>query len=109
MPLIDIVLDANIPKKVKKMNGGNRVLHIGDIDTRLSDRNILQIAKSLGGLIVTHDRELALQASKGYKTLFIRDPIDAKDIIQCIEKNEKLLKTASIFCENGIKCENCRS
>lgn len=109
MPVIDIILDVNIPKKVKKMNGGNRVLHIGDIDTHLSDRNILRVAKNLGCLLVTHDRKLALQASKGYKTLFIRDPIDADDIVRCVEKNEKLLKTASIFCENGIKCENCRN
>lgn len=104
---IDIILDANIPKKVKKLNGGRRVLHIGDVDTYMEDDDILAIADRLESLIVTHDRELALRASKKNKALFIRESLLADEIVNCLEKNEKLLKTASIFCENGIKCKNC--
>jgi len=106
---IDIILDANIPKKVKRMNGGRRVLHIGDVDTYMKDEDILNIASKLGCLLVTHDRNLALKASKNNKTLFIKEPLSAEDIILCLEKNRNLLKTASIFCENGIKCKNCRA
>lgn len=104
---IDIILDVNIPKKVKKLNGGRRVLHIGDVDTYMADDDILAIAGRLESLIVTHDRELALRASKKHKALFIRESILADEIVSCLEKNKKLLRTASIFCENGIKCKNC--
>jgi uncharacterized protein with PIN domain len=104
---IDIILDVNIPKKVKKLNGGRRVLHIGDVDTYMEDDDILAIAGRLESLIVTHDRDLALRASKKNKALFIRESLLADEIVSCLEKNEKLLKTASIFCENGIKCKNC--
>lgn len=104
---IDIILDVNIPKKVKKLNGGRRVLHIGDIDTYMEDDEILVLASKLGSLIVTHDRDLALRASKKNKALFIKESLAANDIVSCLEKNHRLLKTASIFCENGIKCKNC--
>lgn len=105
--MIDIILDVNIPKKVKKLNGGRRVLHIGDIDTYMDDEEILALARKLGSLIVTHDRELALRALKKSKALFIKESLTADDIVHCLEKNTGLLKTASIFCENGIKCKNC--
>lgn len=90
------------------MNGGKRVLHIGDIDTEMNDEEILHLASKLGGLVVTHDRELAMRASKKSKVLFIKDCLPAESIIYCMEKNKNLLKTASIFCENGIKCKNCK-
>lgn len=106
---IDIILDANIPKKVKNLNDNRRVLHIGDVDTHMEDEDILHLAGRLDQcLLVTHDRELAFRASKKRKTLFIRESVSADDIIYCIEKNKKLLKTASIFCENGVKCKNCK-
>lgn len=106
---IDVVLDANIPRKVKGLNGGRRVLHIGDVDTNMGDDEILQLTRYLKNcLLVTHDRDLALRASKKRKALFIRKGLTADDIIQCIEKNSSLLRTASIFCENGVKCKNCR-
>jgi uncharacterized protein with PIN domain len=105
--MIDIILDVNIPKKVKKLNGGRRVLHIGDIDTYMDDEEILALASKLGSLIVTHDRDLALRALKKNKTLFIKEALKADEIVNCLEKNHSLLKTASIFCENWIKCKNC--
>ncbi|MFQ6137114.1 MAG: hypothetical protein ACE5PM_08045 [Candidatus Hydrothermarchaeales archaeon] len=105
---IDIILDANIPKKAKNINDGRRVLHIGDIDTSMGDEDILHLAGKFGCLLVTHDRELAYKASKKNKALFIKENIPAGDIIFCISKYESLLKTASIFCENGRKCKNCR-
>lgn len=106
---IDIILDANIPKKVKGLNSNRRVLHIGDIDTQMGDDDILTLTKRLTRcLLVTHDRDLALKASKKRKALFIRKSLSATDIVQCLEKNNRLLKTASIFCENGIKCKNCK-
>ncbi len=104
---IDIILDANIPKKAKNMNNGRRVLHIGDVDTSMEDDEILHLASKFDCLVVTHDRELAYKASKKTKSLFIRENVPACDIIDCITKNENLLKTASIFCENGRKCKNC--
>ncbi|MDI6654682.1 MAG: hypothetical protein QME59_02195 [Candidatus Hydrothermarchaeota archaeon] len=106
--LVDMLLDVNIPKKVKKMNSGRRVLHIGDIDTCMDDEDILHIAGKFGCLIVTHDRSLALRAAKKYRALFIKEPIAAEDIIFCLEKNKELLKTASIFCD-GNKCQNCNN
>ncbi len=106
---IDIILDANIPKKVKDLNGGRRVLHIGDINTHMEDDEILQLTRRLDHcLLVTHDRDLALKASKRRTALFIRKSLGAEEIIQCLEKNNSLLKTASIFCENGVKCRNCK-
>ncbi|MEE8357842.1 MAG: DUF5615 family PIN-like protein [Candidatus Hydrothermarchaeales archaeon] len=104
---IDIILDANIPKKVKNMNNGRRVLHIGDVDTTMEDDDILHLASKFDCLVVTHDRELAYKASKKMKILFIKENVPASDIIGCINKNGNLLKTASIFCENGRKCKNC--
>ncbi len=104
---IDVILDANIPKKVTNMNNGRRVLHIGDVDTAMGDDEILHLASKFECLVVTHDRELAHRGSKKGKILFIRDNVPATDIIGCIEKNENLLKTASIFCENCRKCKNC--
>ncbi len=104
---IDVILDANIPKKVKNLNNGRRVLHIGDVDTAMKDDEILHLASKFECLVVTHDRELAHRGSKKGKILFIRDNVPATDIIGCINKNENLLKTASIFCENCRKCKNC--
>lgn len=106
---IEIILDANIPKKVKKMNGGSRVLHIGDIDTQMEDGDIIDIAKRLGCLLVTHDRKLAVRASERFKALFIKDSLSAEEIVTCIEKNMETLKKASIFCENCVGCNNCRT
>ncbi len=106
---VDMILDVNIPKKVKKLNGGTRILHIGDIDTEMKDDEILHIINRLNCLLVTHDRDLALRASKKYKALFIKENLPADDIVMCLEKNKKLLRTASIFCENGIKCKNCKT
>ena len=107
--MIDIILDVNIPKKVKaKLNGGRRIIHIGDIDTAMKDEEIIKLAKKLDSLIVTHDRELALEASKKQRVLYIKKPISADDIVYCLEKNAHLLKTASIFCENKISCKKCR-
>ncbi|MEE9611648.1 MAG: hypothetical protein V3W19_10365 [Desulfatiglandales bacterium] len=106
---IDIILDANIPKKVKGLNGNRRVLHIGDVDTEMQDEDILQLTRRLSRcLLVTHDRELALKTSKKRKALFIRKSLAPEEIVECIEKNSRLLKTASLFCENGVKCKNCR-
>lgn len=106
---IDVILDANIPKKVKGLNGGRRVLHIGDIDTHMGDDDILELTRRLNQcLLITHDRDLALRASKKRKALFIRKSLSAEDIVQCLEKNSSLLRTASIFCENGVKCKNCK-
>ncbi|NOZ76722.1 MAG: hypothetical protein GXO65_03410 [Euryarchaeota archaeon] len=73
----------------------------------MDDEEILHLLSKFKCLVVTHDRELAVRASKKYRSLFIRDPLPPDDIIQCLEKNEQLLKTASIFCENDIKCQNC--
>jgi uncharacterized protein with PIN domain len=106
--LVDVILDVNIPKKVKKLNSGYRTLHIGDIDTQMNDEEILHLVSKLGCLVVTHDRELAIRASKKGRVLFIKNSLPAGDIINCLEKNRKLLRTASIFCENGIKCKNCK-
>jgi len=105
--VIDVILDVNIPKKVKNLNHGSRTLHIGDIDTSMGDDDILHLLSKLNCLMVTHDRELAVRASRKYRALFIRDSVPAGDIIMCLEKNRHLLKTASIFCENGVKCKNC--
>ncbi len=106
---VDLMLDANIPKKVKKMNGGTRTLHVGDIDTEMNDEEILTILNRLGCLFLTHDRDLAHRASKKYKALFIKENLPADEIVNCLEKNKDLLRTASIFCENGVKCKNCRT
>ncbi|MEE8403466.1 MAG: hypothetical protein V3R93_06905 [Candidatus Hydrothermarchaeaceae archaeon] len=106
--LVDMILDANIPKRVKRLNGGTRILHIGDIDTGMKDEEILHLVNRLSCLFVTHDRGLALRASGKYKALFIKENLPADDIVTCLEKNKKLLRTASIFCENGIKCKNCQ-
>ena len=70
---IDIILDVNIPKKVKRLNHGRKILHIGDIDTEMADEDILYLTHRLNCLLVTHDRELALRAAKKHKVLFIRD------------------------------------
>lgn len=104
---IDIVLDVNIPKKVKNANNGRRILHIGDVDTTMDDKDILHLASKFNCLIVTHDRELAIKASKRLRSLFIKENVPAEDIIACLNKNKELLKTASIFCENCRKCKNC--
>lgn len=106
---VDMILDANIPKKVKRLNGGTRTLHVGDIDTEMKDEEVIHIIKSLGCLFVTHDRVLAQRVSKKYKALFIKENLPADDIVACLEKNKGLLRTASIFCENGIKCKNCQT
>jgi len=105
--VVDVILDVNIPKKVKTLNHGTRTLHVGDIDTSMSDEEILHLLSKLNCLMVTHDRELAVRASRKYRALFIREPLPADDILLCLEKNKHLLKTASIFCENGVKCKNC--
>ncbi len=105
--MIEIVLDVNIPKKVKRMTQADRVLHIGDINTAMEDCDILHILSKFNCLLVTRDRELAFLASKKTRSLFIKEPLGAEEIAQCIEKNKNLLKTASIFCENGRKCHNC--
>jgi uncharacterized protein with PIN domain len=105
---VDMILDANIPKKVKRLNGGTRTLHVGDIDTEMNDEEILHIINRLGCLFVTHDRVLAVRASKKIKALFIKENLPADDIVTCLEKNKSLLRTASIFCENGVKCKNCQ-
>jgi len=104
-----MILDANIPKKVKRLNGGTRILHVGDIDTEMNDEDVLKIVRSLNCLFVTHDRALAHRASKKFKALFIRENLPACDIVTCLEKNKDLLRTASIFCENGVKCKNCQT
>jgi uncharacterized protein with PIN domain len=104
-----MILDANIPKKVKRLNGGTKILHVGDIDTEMNDEEVLHILNKLGCLIVTHDRALALRASRKYKALFIKENLPANEIVNCLEKNKDLLRTASIFCENGVKCKNCQT
>ncbi len=105
--MIDVILDVNIPKKVKRMTSSRKVLHIGDIDTTMEDEEILHLLSKFNCLIVTRDRELAYLASKKHRSLFIKEPLKADEIVGCIEKNKNLLKTASIFCENGRKCTNC--
>jgi len=105
--MIEIILDVNIPKKVKKMSQSQKILHIGDINTEMDDNDILHILSKFNCLLVTRDRELAFIASKKHKSLFIKESLNADEIVQCIDKNKKLLKTASIFCENGRKCGNC--
>ncbi|GBE18186.1 MAG TPA: hypothetical protein ENH13_00305 [Euryarchaeota archaeon] len=105
--MIEIILDANIPKKVKRLSKAQRVLHVGDIDTEMDDSEILHLMSKFNSLLVTRDRELAYNASKKHRSLFIRDPLTADEIVMCIEKNKNLLKTASIFCENGRLCKNC--
>ena len=104
-----MILDANIPKKVKRLNGGTRILHVGDIDTEMNDDEVLTIINRLGCLFVTHDRRLAHRVSGKYKALFIKENLPADEIVNCLEKNKDLLKTASIFCENGVKCKNCQT
>lgn len=106
---IDILLDANIPKRVKRLNNGWRVLHIGDVDTDMKDDDILHLLSRLRCMFVTHDRNLALKVSKRYKTLFIKENVGGEDIASCLMKNKGLLKTASIFCESERKCKNCRN
>ncbi len=106
---VDMILDANIPKKVKRLNGGTRTLHVGDIDTEMKDEEVIAIINSLGCLFVTHDRALAQRVSKKYKALFIKEDLPADEIVTCLEKNKGLLKTASILCENDIECKNCRT
>jgi len=107
--MIDIILDVNIPKKVKNhLNGGRRIIHIGDIDTSMKDEDIIRLANKLNSIIVTHDKELAINASKKQHVLYIKRPVSAEDIIHCLEKNACLLKTASIFCENKISCKKCK-
>ena len=105
--MIDIILDVNIPKKVKRITQHQKVLHIGDINTSMDDADILHILSKFNCLLVTRDRELAYLASKRHRSLFIKQPLNADEIALCIEKNKSLLKTASIFCENGRKCKNC--
>jgi uncharacterized protein with PIN domain len=105
--VIEIILDANIPKKVKRLSNGQKILHVGDIDTEMDDSEILHLLSKFNSLLVTRDRELAYNASKKHRSLFIRDPLKADEIVMCIEKNKNLLKTASIFCENGRLCKNC--
>lgn len=105
--MIEVILDVNIPKKVKRMTSNKKVLHIGDIDTTMGDDEILHLISKFDCLIVTRDRELAYIASKKHRSLFIKEPLAADEIVGCMEKNKNLLKTASIFCENGRKCTNC--
>jgi uncharacterized protein with PIN domain len=105
--VIDVILDVNIPKKVKRKNLEQKILHIGDIDTTMRDKEIIHLLSKFNCVLVTRDRELAYNASKKYRSLFIKEPLDADEIIKCLEKNKNLLKTASIFCENGRKCKNC--
>jgi uncharacterized protein with PIN domain len=105
--LIEIILDANIPKKVKKITQSKNVLHIGDINTSMDDSQVLHILGKFNCVLVTHDRSLAYFASKKSRSLFIKNPLKADEIAECLEKNKNLLKTASIFCENGKKCKNC--
>jgi uncharacterized protein with PIN domain len=105
--VIEIILDVNIPKKVKRIAQNQKVLHIGDIDTTMQDCEILHLLSKFDSILVTRDRELAYLASKKHRSLFIKHPIKADEIAQCLEKNKTLLKTASIFCENGRKCKNC--
>lgn len=100
--MIEVILDVNIPKKVKRMVHNQKILHIGDIDTTMRDDEILHLLSKFNCLIVTRDRELAYHASKKHRSLFMVD-----EITHCLEKNRNLLKTASIFCENGRKCKNC--
>lgn len=105
--MIEIILDANIPKKVKRLSKTQKILHVGDIDTEMDDSEILHLMSKFNSLLVTRDRELAYNASKKHRSLFIRDSLKADEIAMCIEKNKNLLKTASIFCENGRLCKNC--
>lgn len=105
--MIEIILDVNIPKKVKRITPTQNILHVGDIDTTMADCDILHLLSKFNCLLVTRDRELAFQASKRCRSLFIKEPLTADDISECIVKNKNLLKTASIFCENGRKCKNC--
>lgn len=107
--LVDYILDVNIPKKTKSLiNHNGRVLHISDIDTCMGDEDILHIMSKFGNsLLVTHDRNLALRAAKKYRTLFIKEPLNAEEIAACIAKKYNLLETISIFCYNNITCEKC--
>lgn len=105
--MIEIILDVNIPKKVKRITNYKKVLHVGDIDTTMPDSDILHLLSKFNSLLVTRDRELAFLASKKHRSLFIREPLESDEIARCIEKNKNLLQTASIFCENGRKCRNC--
>ncbi len=104
--ILDIILDVNIPKKVKKMNNGTRVLHIGDVDTTMSDDDILHITSKFNSLIVTHDRKLALRASKKYRALYLKRNLSAQQIATCLDRNKKILKHASLFC-SAEDCSNC--
>lgn len=105
--MIEVILDVNIPKKVKRISQNQKVLHIGDIDTTMKDNEILHLLSKFNCLLVTRDRELAYLASKRHRCLFIKQPLRADEVAHCLEKNSSLLKTASIFCENGRKCKNC--
>jgi uncharacterized protein with PIN domain len=105
--VIEVILDVNIPKKVKKISNGQKVLHVGDIDTTMADGEILHLLSKFNCLLVTHDRKLAYLASKKHRSLFIKNSLKADEIVHCLEKNKNLLKTASIFCENGRLCKNC--
>ncbi|RMF89128.1 MAG: hypothetical protein D6733_07020 [Methanobacteriota archaeon] len=105
--MIDIILDVNIPKKVKRLHSEGKVLHIGDIDTAMDDEEILHLLSKFNSILVTHDRKLAYAASKKHRSLFIKESLSADEIALCLQKNRGLLKTASIFCENGRKCRNC--
>ncbi|WP_457555431.1 DUF5615 family PIN-like protein [Candidatus Pyrohabitans sp.] len=107
--VIDILLDANVPKRVKKLNHGTRVLHIGDVDTHMSDEEILHLLARLRCIIVTHDRELAVRAAKKHHVLFIKNPVPAEKIVRCLEKHRSLLRRASIFCDGGDECDTCPS
>ena len=102
-----MLLDVNIPKRVKKLNHGTRVLHIGDVDTHMSDEEILHLLAKLRCIIVTQDRELAVRASKKHRVLFIKKPIPAENIVRCLEKHRALLRRASIFCEGDEGCDAC--
>lgn len=107
--VIDVLLDVNIPKRVKKLNHGTRVLHIGDVDTHMSDEEILHLLAKLRCIIVTHDRELAMRAAKRHHVLFIKNSLPAENIVRCLEKHRSLLRRASIFCDGGEDCDSCPS
>lgn len=104
--VLDIVLDAHIPKKVKRFNHDSRVLHIGDIDTTMKDEEILHLMSKFNTLIITHDRKLAMRASKRHRVLYIKKNLPAERIVGCLSKNSHILKHASIFC-SGERCDKC--
>jgi len=104
--VLDILLDAHIPKKVKRVNHGTRILHVGDIDTAMKDEEILHLMSKFNSLIITHDRELAIRASKKYRVLYLKHNLSAEEIVACLEKNYHLLNHASLFCP-GENCEDC--